>query len=83
MHPNDNYCTQIVDYLLEAYLRNAQAEVSSIELSRGLELDSDIVRTCLEELVRSGWAEGDLFPLIVWVRLTSEGARSAEGLRGR
>jgi predicted ArsR family transcriptional regulator len=83
MHLNDNDCTQIVDYLLGVQRQNARAEASSVELSRALQLDPHAVRTCLEDLVATGWADGDLFPLVVWVRLTPEGVGRAEGAPGR
>jgi hypothetical protein len=79
VHLNDNDCTQIVDYLLDAHQRNAQADVSSVELSRALGLDPDAVRATLEELVATGWVIGDLFTLIVWAQLTPEGVSRAEG----
>jgi hypothetical protein len=81
MQLNDNDCTQIVDYLLDVHERNTQAEVSNVELSRALRIDADVARGCLEALVAAGWADGDLFPLIVWMRLTPEGVHRAEGLR--
>jgi len=67
----------VTGYLAEAYRRNADAEVSGLELERELGLSRDRVRECLEYLVREGLAQGDLFLVNVWVRLTPEGAALA------
>lgn len=61
-------CSRVLAYLADANARNPRAEVSSQELQHELGLPEEVVRRCIEYLVREGLAEADLFPRNTWVR---------------
>jgi hypothetical protein len=61
---------KVLAYLKASQETNPQAEVSGQELSLELGINKEVVRECVEELVRDGLVDADLFPVNIWVRLT-------------
>lgn len=63
---------RVLGYLREVHRENPQAEVSALELGHELNLQPDLIRECIEYLVREGLVVADLFPKNVWVRLVDD-----------
>jgi DNA-binding IclR family transcriptional regulator len=67
----------VLNYLSHAYHANPEAEVSGVEIQRGVGLDAAKVRECVAELASQGLVEWDPLLTNMWLRITDKGLAAA------